>query len=119
MNPTAVQPLSIAGDAANVGSAHRPTAAPTVLAFAPKKSPRTRHGRDRMTFLTPEETLAVLKTARARSVRDWAIILLAYRHGLRASEVCNLKLVDIDPKALGRQTGYFRNLLEHSKELAP
>jgi len=50
-------------------------------------------------YLTPEEILAVLKTARAHSVRDWAMILLAYRHGLRASEVCGLKLGDIDLKA--------------------
>jgi site-specific recombinase XerD len=55
--------------------------------------------RSTMTFLTPEETLAVLKTARERSVRDWAMILLAYRHGLRASEVCSLKLADVDLKA--------------------
>jgi integrase len=45
-----------------------------------------------MTFLTPVETLAVLKVAKQRSIRDWAMILLAYRHGLRASEVCRLKL---------------------------
>ena len=36
-----------------------------------------------MTFLTPVETLAVLKVAKQRSTRDWAMILLAYRHGLR------------------------------------
>lgn len=58
-----------------------------------------RHSRDRMVFLTPEEMLGVLKVARARSVRDWSLILLAYRHGLRASEVCGLKLADIDLKA--------------------
>lgn len=52
-----------------------------------------------MNALTPEEVLRVLKAARARSVRDWAMILLAYRHGLRASEVCNLKLGDLDVKA--------------------
>ena len=50
-------------------------------------------------YLTPEEILAVLKAARGHSVRDWAMILLAYRHGLRASEVCGLKLADIDLKA--------------------
>jgi type 1 fimbriae regulatory protein FimB len=55
--------------------------------------------RSTMTYLTPEETLAVLKTARGRSVRDWAMILFAYRHGLRASELCSLKLGDIDLKA--------------------
>jgi site-specific recombinase XerD len=52
-----------------------------------------------MTFLTPEEILAVLKAARGRSTRDWAMILLAYKHGLRASEVCGVKLADIDLKA--------------------
>jgi type 1 fimbriae regulatory protein FimB len=45
------------------------------------------------------ETLAVLKVAKQRSIRDWAMILLAYRHGLRASEVCRLKLADVDQKA--------------------
>lgn len=43
-------------------------------------------------FLSPKETLAVLRAAKERSVRDWAMILLAYRHGLRASEVCGLRL---------------------------
>jgi integrase len=40
-----------------------------------------------------------LKVAKQRSIRDWAMILLAYRHGLRASEVCRLKLADVDQKA--------------------
>ena len=49
-------------------------------------------------YLSPEETLAVLRAAKERSVRDWAMILLAYRHGLRASEVCGLRLADVDLK---------------------
>jgi len=49
--------------------------------------------------LTPQEMLDLLKAARKRSVRDWAMILLAYRHGLRASEVCGIKLADLDLKA--------------------
>jgi len=64
-----------------------------------KKARPTRAKRGQMTFLTPEETLAVLKAARDRATRDWEMILLAYRHGLRASEVCGLKLADIDLKA--------------------
>ncbi len=52
-----------------------------------------------MIALTPDELLAVLKAARSRSARDWAMILLGYRHGLRASEVCGLKLADVDLKA--------------------
>jgi site-specific recombinase XerD len=52
-----------------------------------------------MMALTPDEILAVLKAARTDSTRNWAMILLAYRHGLRASEICNLKLGDLDMKA--------------------
>ena len=56
-----------------------------------------------MKYLTPSEILAVLKLARARSTRDWAMIVLTYRHGMRASEVCGLKLADVDLKG-GRAT---------------
>lgn len=49
-------------------------------------------------FLSPEETLSVLRTAKEQSIRDWAMILMAYRHGLRASEVCGLRLADVDLK---------------------
>jgi site-specific recombinase XerD len=63
-----------------------------------KKARPTRAKRGQMTFLTTDEILAVLKVARVRSSRDWAMILLAYRHGLRASEVCGLKLAEVDLK---------------------
>ncbi|MGA8150440.1 MAG: tyrosine-type recombinase/integrase [Terriglobales bacterium] len=53
---------------------------------------------NKLTFLTPSEILAVLRTAKQRRVRDWAMILLAYRHGFRASEICGLQLGDVDLK---------------------
>jgi type 1 fimbriae regulatory protein FimB len=68
-----------------------PLASPTQA--IPRKT-----NRSTMTYLSPEEVLAVLKAARARSVRDWAMVLIAYRHGLRASEVCGLKLSDVNLK---------------------
>lgn len=68
-----------------------------VLELPPAK-PKRRAKRVRTSYLSPEETLAVLRAAKDRSVRDWAMILLAYRHGLRASEVCGLRLVDVDLK---------------------
>ncbi|HEV2498936.1 MAG TPA: tyrosine-type recombinase/integrase [Terriglobia bacterium] len=49
--------------------------------------------------LSRDEILALLRAAKARSTRDWAMCLLAYRHGLRASEVCGLTFEDIDLKA--------------------
>jgi site-specific recombinase XerD len=52
-----------------------------------------------MNYLTPNELLTILRAARSRSSRDWAMILLAYRHGLRASEVCGLGLADVDMKS--------------------
>lgn len=51
-----------------------------------------------MIHLEPCEVLSVLKVAKAHSTRSWAMILLAYKHGLRASEVCNLRIDDIDLK---------------------
>jgi type 1 fimbriae regulatory protein FimB len=49
-------------------------------------------------YLTPGEMIAVLKAAKERSARDWTMVLLSYRHGMRASEVCNLRLDDVDLK---------------------
>src|SRR5216683_1935083 len=74
-------------------------ATPAVIPISVHKAYRARRKHGRMTILTPQEMLDLLKAARARSVRDWAMILLAYRHGLRASEVCGLKLADVDLKS--------------------
>src|SRR5712692_6726206 len=66
---------------------------------ASKASEQRNARRGAMVYLTPDELLAVLKAAKARSARDWAMALLAYRHGLRASEVCGLRIADVDLKA--------------------
>jgi integrase len=100
MKCAATSPLMIVSDRGPCKvPTEEPVASPAVIPIPTKKagSIRAKHGQ--MTFLTPEETLAVLKAARERSTRDWAMILLAYRHGLRASEVCGLKLADVDLKA--------------------
>jgi type 1 fimbriae regulatory protein FimB len=70
-----------------------------VIPMPVRKTPPVRIKRARMTILTPPETLSLLKAARKRSIRDWVMILLAYRHGLRASEVCAIKLADVDLKS--------------------
>jgi integrase len=51
-----------------------------------------------MLHLDPAEVLSVLKAAKAKGKREWAMVLLAYKHGMRASEVCNLRVHDIDLK---------------------
>ena len=49
-----------------------------------------------MQFLTKGELKALLDRVKMKSSRDYAMLLLAYRHGLRASEVCNITLRNID-----------------------
>jgi site-specific recombinase XerD len=50
-------------------------------------------------YLTQEEIdklLAATKTASRNPERDYCLLLLMFRHGLRVSEACSLKLSDID-----------------------
>jgi integrase len=54
---------------------------------------------DTIRFLTLEELARLFAAVRA-SPRDRALFLIAYRHGLRASEVGLLRTDDIDFRAL-------------------
>jgi len=47
-------------------------------------------------FLSEDELLSVLGTAKLKAIRDWAMILTTYSHGLRAAETCGLKISDLD-----------------------
>ncbi len=51
-----------------------------------------------MKSLTQAEIVKLLK-ASSDNVRDHAALLLTFRHGMRASETCNLELKDVDMKA--------------------
>jgi integrase len=59
------------------------------------------------TYLTRDEVTLLLRAARKsrHRARNHAMILLAYRHGLRASEIVSLRWSDID---LERGSIYFR-----------
>lgn len=43
-----------------------------------------------MQYLTKDELIAILTKAREHSTRNWLMILVAFSHGLRASEIINL-----------------------------
>jgi len=49
-----------------------------------------------MIHLEPAEVLSLFRAAKARGAREWAMCVLAYKHGMRASEICNLRLDDVD-----------------------
>ena len=65
---------------------------------SPAVPPVRKEPRHSMIHLEPVEVLSVLRAARSKGSREWAMILLAYKHGMRASEVCNLRLDDVDMK---------------------
>jgi type 1 fimbriae regulatory protein FimB len=48
-----------------------------------------------MKYWKPTELITVLSEAKKVSNRNFCLILLAYKHGLRASEICRLKLTDV------------------------
>jgi type 1 fimbriae regulatory protein FimB len=57
---------------------------------------RKMHPRKQLCFLKTAELTTLLRAAKDRGAREHAMVLLAYCHGLRASEVCKLKLTDVD-----------------------
>ena len=48
-----------------------------------------------MNYLKPVEVLKVLEAAKAAGPREHAIVLLGYKHGMRASEIAALRVSDI------------------------
>jgi integrase len=67
-----------------------------VVQFPTRKAPPRRHRADR-TFLTREELGRLMAAAQKHSARTHAMVLLGFRHGLRVSEICRLRVVD-DPE---------------------
>jgi type 1 fimbriae regulatory protein FimE len=75
-----------------------PDAAPTIVKRTlPQRQPNAAY-RQRE-YLTEAEVNRLIETARKRGrngSRDAAAILLAYRHGLRAAELCSLRWSQVD-----------------------
>jgi integrase len=72
---------------------------PTIVNRTLRRLPNTTY-RPRE-YLTEKEVERLIETARKRGrngQRDAAAILLAYRHGLRAQELCSLKWSQIDSR---------------------
>jgi site-specific recombinase XerD len=69
-------------------------------------------------YLTRDEVAALLRSSKksCHGARNHAMILLAYRHGLRASELVNLRVSDLD---LQRGTIYCRRAKGSRSNLRP
>ena len=59
-------------------------------------SSRSTRNREHLTQAEVESLLAASKQNSRNSVRDYAMLLLMFRHGLRVSELCAIKLSDIN-----------------------
>ena len=57
---------------------------------------RSRHVRTRISYMTAEQLDRFLRAAKEYGQREHAMFLFAVAHGARASEICNLKLSDIN-----------------------
>jgi integrase len=82
----------------------RKSTSPTIVR-APNSELRPRE------YLTEKESERLQETPRKRSRyghRDATMILVAYRHGLRASEVCNLRWDQIDLAAANSMSAELR-----------
>jgi site-specific recombinase XerD len=75
----------------------------SALSVAPHLGKPQQIRRQAMSFMTYEELLTVLKVARQRRTRNWCMLLVAYRHGLRTTEVCGLRLSDLKDGVLSVQ----------------
>ena len=65
-------------------------------AVAPVRRPNTQYRKRE--HLTPSEVAKLIEAAKGNryGLRDAAMLLVAYRHGFRASEVCDLEWSAID-----------------------
>ena len=57
---------------------------------------RSRQVRTRISYMSAEQLERFLKAAREYGPREHAMFLFAVAHGARASEICNLKLSDVN-----------------------
>lgn len=67
----------------------------------PRKTSGTTADRiENIHFFTPDELRRLLSAAKKESARDYAMILIGYRHALRASEIGLLQISDLDFKRM-------------------
>ena len=60
------------------------------------RKPRQTFVRARMSYLTSEQLDRVLAAAKARGLREHALVLFLYSHGCRTQEACNLTISHLD-----------------------
>lgn len=70
-----------------------------------------------MHFLTQEELRRLLRGAQRASARDHCMVLIGYRHGLRASEICALQIADVDTASARMVCGRLKGSVSNWQQL--
>jgi type 1 fimbriae regulatory protein FimB len=83
-----------------------------------RKTTRTKAGRDYLTGLEIGKLIAATRGTR-NEARDRCLLLLMFRHGLRVSEACRLKLDQVDTKGRVLRTARLKNGLSTTHPLRP
>lgn len=78
------------------------------------KKPKRKQSKKAPVSLTEDEVLKVLAIAKARRQRDYVLMLLTYRHGLRASEATKLRRRDVEGGFLRVKRGKESEDTEHA-----
>ena len=107
-------PTPVNGKVTTRGLNRKPSAPRSLSAPSPSIPPRRQSNLDRRTreYLTPAEVEKLLKASSKvgrHGVRDRTLILLAYRHGLRVSELVTLRWDQIDFKAGSMHVNRLKN----------
>lgn len=60
---------------------------------------RAREVRSRISYMDNSQLQRFLQAAKVRGPREYAMFLFAVAHGARASEICNLRIADLNFKS--------------------
>jgi type 1 fimbriae regulatory protein FimB len=90
----------------------------TVLTLpTPAIRSRRRQVRSRISFMDNEQLERFLRTAKEHGAREHAMFLFAVAHGARASEICNLRISDINFKSEQVHVARLKGSLDSTQNL--
>src|SRR5271156_522090 len=72
---------------------------PLIGAVIPMRKTRPRQVRARISYMDNQQLEVFLRAAKEHGPREHAMFLFAVAHGARASEICNLRISDINFKS--------------------
>lgn len=90
---------------------------PLIGAVIPMRKPRERQVRSRISFMTNEQLESFLRAAKEHGAREHAMFLFAVAHGARASEICNLRISDINFKSEQVHVARLKGSLDSTQNL--